>query len=284
MSLRRRAHIRTRSAARAVSLCALTMAIASCSRGSDRAGTPVRVFAAASTEVLLADTIAAFHAGHPRVAVTVNVASSAILAHQVIEGAPADVFLSAAPRWLDHVERAGRLVPGTRKVLFGNRLAVIAPAHSRLAIRFDRDFPFAQSFSGPISLGDPASVPVGIYARQAFERLGWWDTVASRVAAAPNATAALTLVERGECEIGVVYATDTRATAKVRIVALIPDVLHDPIEYGVAIVGRDRPEVRAFVSFLTSSRAADVYRRHGFLPEGEADGEIACTRRQRCSV
>ena len=126
-------------------------------------------------------------------------------------------------------------------------------------------------------MGDPDHVPAGIYARQALRALGWWPALERRLAPAPDVRAALLYVERGECEAGVVYATDAAVSRRVRVAAELADSLHAPIRYPAAVVaGRDSPAVRRLVRRLRSQEAGEVFRRHGFtLLAGPADPPTA---------
>ena len=222
---------------------------------------PVTVYAAAS----LIDAVREIATAHERetgARISLNFAGSSTLARQIEAGAPADVFLSANPEWLEHLEAADRIEPGTRFDWAGNSLALVVPAASTGEVDSET---FFASFDGRLALGDPSHVPAGIYAREALVSAEWWGTVESRVVATADVRAALALVERGECEAGVVYRTDAEASEKVRIVFRIPDEWHRPIRYpGAVLRGRSRPAVDGFVAALRSDDSIAVLKRHGF--------------------
>lgn len=223
------------------------------------------VLAAASLQESLTEAANAWAAkGHPEP--VLSFAASSALARQVIAGAPADLFLSADEPWMDAVARAGRLRAGTRTTLLGNRLVLIAPAASRVRLAPARGFPLAKALgSGRLALADPDAVPAGKYAKAALTALGVWRGVAARVAPAENVRAAMALVERGAAPLGIVYATDARASKAVRIVGTFPASSHPPIRYPVAVLKASRhPDAAGFRAFLLSKQARAIFARHGF--------------------
>jgi molybdate transport system substrate-binding protein len=118
--------------------------------------------------------------------------------------------------------------------------------------------------NGRLALADPNSVPAGKYAKAAFEKLGVWDQVAGRVAAAENVRAALAFVARGEAPLGVVYQTDAAAEPAVMIAGVFPPDSHPPIIYPAAALKGARPEGRAFLQFLGGEQARRIFEKHGF--------------------
>ena len=192
-------------------------------------------------------------------------ASSSALARQIEAGAPADLYFSANRAWMDYLEEKGLLEAGTRTDLLGNSLAFIAPRGEGFAVQVDRQFAFAAAFAGRLALADPDHVPAGLYARQALRALGWWEPLENRLAPALDVRAALVYVGRGECPVGLVYATDAACSDKVETLAAVPDSLHQPIRYPLAVLkGRLTPPVRRLLDFLQAPPSAAVFSRHGF--------------------
>jgi molybdate transport system substrate-binding protein len=190
-------------------------------------------------------------------------ASSALLARRVGAGAPAQVFLSANPKWIAWLEERGRLEPGTRVDLLGNSLVVIAPKGRAFDLPEARGL--AGAFEGRLALADPDHVPAGEYARQALQAAGDWAPMIGRIVPAADVRAALLLVERGACGAGIVYRTDAVGSPRVEIVADIPEDRHRPIVYPVALVrNRARPAAVALFQFLRSPVALEIFERHGF--------------------
>lgn len=202
--------------------------------------------------------------------------ASSMLARQIEQGIPADLFVSADEPWADYLDQRHLLVPGTRMSPLSNHLVLIAPAYQASDQPGDRpgklelgpgvDLLARLGPDGRIATADPASVPAGKYAEAALRSLGVWDRVEPRLARTVNVRAALLLVERGEAPLGIVYATDAAADSKVRVLGSFPDATHSPIRYPFALV-QDTAEARALLAFLTGPGAAPVYRRLGFKVE-----------------
>ena len=224
---------------------------------------PLVLAAASLQESMTAAAIAWARQGHPRP--VVSFAASSALARQLIAGAPADLFVSADAAWMDAVAAQRLLAAGTRADFVGNRLVVVARAGSRTRIPL-RPAALARTLgAGPLAMADPMSVPAGIYGKQALQRLGAWPQVAPHVVAAENVRAALALVERGAAPLGIVYATDARASAKVRIAGVFPAASHPPIVYPLARLAASRnPEAEGFRRFLLSRPGKAIFARYGF--------------------
>lgn len=225
------------------------------------------VLAAASLNEALSEAGKAWAAQrHPRP--ILSFAGSSALARQVDAGAPADLFISADAAWMDHVAARNLIRPASRVRFLSNRLVLIAPASSpaRLAIRPGFALTAALG-TGRLAMADPASVPAGKYAKAALTGLGVWPAVAGRVARAENVRAALALVERGEAPFGIVYATDARASARVRVVGVFPASSHPPIAYSLAVLRTStNPDAEGFRRFLISGQGKAIFARHGFAP------------------
>lgn len=250
--------------ARALHLFALLVALFLAPTAFAQERGPV-VLAAASLQESLTEAANAWAAkGHAKP--VISFAASSALARQVIAGAPADLFLSADEEWMDAVAKAGLLRAGTRTTLLGNRLVLIAPALSRVRLTPARGFALAKALGGGrLALADPDAVPAGKYAKAALTYLGVWAGVAAKVAPAENVRAAMALVERGAAPLGIVYATDARASKSVRVVGTFPASSHPPIRYPVALLNASRSKDAAgFRAFLLSKQGRAIFARHGF--------------------
>jgi molybdate transport system substrate-binding protein len=225
------------------------------------------VFAAASTTNAIRE-LAALYETRAGVRITSSLAASSTLAKQIEAGAPADIFLSANPRWMDHLEAAGLLVDGTRHDLLGNRVVLIAPTASPLEsvqINAQLNLSALLGTDGRLAMGDPAHVPAGLYGRQALESLGLWLSVADRIAPMGDVRAALTMVERGETPLGIVYATDAAISDRVKILGTFPVDTHPPVVYPIARLRESNAEpAGAFLRFLQSSDAEAIFLKYGF--------------------
>jgi molybdate transport system substrate-binding protein len=181
---------------------------------------------------------------------------------QIDQGAPADVFLSAAAKPMDDLQAKGLIVAGTRGNLLRNSLVLIVPLDSQL-----HDF---QGLTGTsvrtIALGDPASVPAGQYGRQTLASLHLLEKLNAKLVLAKDVRQVLTYVETGNADAGLVYATDAQISSKVRVVATAPDSTHEPIVYPVAVIKGSRNEqaARSFVGYLSSTAAKAIFVQHGF--------------------
>lgn len=227
---------------------------------------PPLVLAAASLQESMnaaADTWA--RRGHPRP--RLSFAASSALARQAASGAPADLFVSADRDWMDDLQRRGLVVPGTRIDLLGNRLVLIAPRGSsvRVALRPRVDLRPALGPRGRLAMANPDAVPAGKYGKAALEKLGGWQQVAPLVVRGESVRAALALVERGVAPLGIVYATDARASAKVRIAGVFPVGSYPPIVYPAArLKNGTSPDAEAFRRFLNSREGKTIFARFGF--------------------
>ena len=240
-------------------LCALLLALCALPAvAQDR----ILVFAAASLKNAL-DEVNGIYPSR----VVASYAASSALARQIENGAPAQVFISADLEWMDYVEKRQRLQAGTRRDLLGNRLVLVAPTGSRTLLRIGPGVALAPALGdGRLALANPDAVPAGKYAKAALEKLGVWDSVARRIAAAENVRAALALVARGEAPLGVVYETDARAEAGVTVVDRFNPALHPPIVYPAAVLRGAGPQAARYLAFLASPQGIAIFEKHGFAP------------------
>jgi molybdate transport system substrate-binding protein len=257
-------------------LLCVAVIFAGCSPRPHRGGErrELLVFAAASLKDVLGELSRPFET-QTGISPVFNFAGSNVLALQ-IEASPqsAQVFLSADENWMDHVDKAGLIEPGSRRAFLSNRLVIIAnrdnplqlPSPAQLA---DADFRY-------LSLADPEAVPAGRYARRFMEHVAvgdtnLWTRVKDRVAPAPDVRAALALVEAQKEIIGIVYRTDAAISKKVRVVLDVPEELTPAIRYSCACIrnSRDAEAARAFLDFLASPEAVAVFRAHGFVTLGD---------------
>jgi molybdate transport system substrate-binding protein len=224
------------------------------------------VFAAASLTDALHDVDALWQAaGHPRLRLSFG--ASSLLARQIEQGAPADLFASADTRWMDDVQRHGAIAADTRRDLLGNTLVLVVPAGNRAHITLAHGTDLAPLLGpdGRLAVADPAHVPAGIYARQALGALGLWDALEPHLARAEDVRAALLLVERGEAPAGIVYGTDAAVAPHLRVAGTFPASSHDPIVYPFALTRQgDTAEGRALLDFLQSPAVRAAFVRRGF--------------------
>ncbi len=224
----------------------------------------VTVYAAASLKDALDENIKAYRSGTSD-RVVVSYAASSALAKQIEAGAPADLFISADVEWMDYLQQRRLIMPDSRQNLLRNRLALIAPADSKVSVNIAPGFPLARLLgNGRLAMANPDAVPAGKYGKASLEALGVWNDVQSKVAFAENVRAALVLVSRGEAPLGIVYRTDAAADPRVRIVGLFPENTHPPIIYPIAVTAPAKSAATAFLSWLNKPEARAIFQKHGF--------------------
>lgn len=240
----------------------LVTLMAPVSQAADRTLT---VFAAASLTNVLQEIGDAYTAETKR-PVRFSFAASSALARQIESGAPADLFMSADQDWMDYLQTRKLIQPGTRSNIVANTLVLVAPADSKVALKIAPGFGLAAALgeTGRIATGDPASVPVGKYARAALTRLGVWTSVENRLVPADNVRTALNFVARGEAPLGIVYATDAKGEPRVRVVDVFPAFSHDPISYPAAATVTAGADAIQFLDYLNGPRARAFFDKAGF--------------------
>lgn len=224
----------------------------------------VKLYAAASLTDALTELSASYQKSHADVSIKKSFAGSSTLAKQIENGAPADIFISADNDWEDYLFQRGLLQKESRKKLLANELVLISPLTNEIKVALEPTFNFAAAFNGRLCTGDTASVPVGKYAKQTLTYYAWWDKIAPRVVGTEDVRTALAFVERGECNLGIVYKTDAQLSKKVKVVAIFPAASHTPIEYPGALTKNASAEAKVFWAFLQSEEAKKVFARYGF--------------------
>lgn len=236
--------------------CALFLALSACD--STKPGVMVFVAASAADAV---DSVAVQFESETGIAVSVNAASSSVLAQQIAAGAEADLFLSANVAWVDYLTERGEV--DSRVDLLGNGLVLVVPVDDT-AIHSPEDL-----LGDPvrrIAIADPDSVPAGQYAKKAFVALGLWDALEQKVIPGGDVRQTLAYVERGEAEAGIVYATDALISGKVRPVYGFTDEVTGPIVYPLILTkrGGESEAARQFFEFLQTPDIQAEFGQRGF--------------------
>lgn len=191
--------------------------------------------------------------------------ASGTLARQIEQGAPADLYISANPKWMDHLVGLGLVAPEDVSVLMSNSLVLIAPEG---AGPFD-PAALAERLAGEsFAMADPQVAPVGGYGQAALESLGLWGAVVDRLVPTRNTLATVAAVAQGEAALGLVYASDAVGVPGVQVVWEVPRDSHPPISYLIAPLaqGEDPEGAAALLDYLMSDAGQAVLARHGFLP------------------
>lgn len=202
---------------------------------------------------------------HPDIRVVCNYGASGTLQQQIEQGAPVDIFISAGEKQMDTLQNENLLAPGTRRDLLANQLVLIAPANSAPLHNFSD---LAKSSVISIALGEPRTVPAGMYAQQTLDHLHLLPALKSKIVYAANVRQVLAYVETGNAAAGLVYATDARISSSVRVVATAPPDSHDPILYPVAMlkVSKSPEAARALLNALESPQSLALFEKYGFTP------------------
>ena len=224
-----------------------------------------------SAAVSLTDALTAIaqeYGREGRGAVRFNFAASNTLARQIVNGAPADVFVSADEAQMEVVAAAGLVKDGTRADLVSNQLAVVVPSDRPRTFKSVREI--ADPAFKRIAIGDPAAVPAGVYARQYLEKEGLWEQVAPRVVPAGSVRAALAAVESGAADAAVVYRTDARVALRATVAWVVPADRGPRIRYPAAVVrtSANQGAAQRFLDYLRGQVARREFARFGFTPVG----------------
>jgi len=224
----------------------------------------INVFAAASLSDSLKE-IAIPYQKQTGDKVAFNFGGSSLLARQIEEGAPADIFFSADEAKMDGLEKKGLILKDTRKSRLSNSLVIVTASDDGPAIATPKDL--ATDKVKRLALAEPRTVPAGIYAKKYLQKQNLWPSVEARVVPTENVRAALAAVEAGNAEAGIVYKTDAAMSKKVRIACEVPASESPAISYPMAVV-KDAKELDAamrFLKHLGSDEAGQVFRKFGFI-------------------
>lgn len=231
----------------------------------------LNISAAASLKDALGEIQKNYHGKNPNVKILYNFGASGSLQKQIEQGAPADIFISAAPKQMDELEQKKLINKATRRNLVENRLTVVVPKDSQLNITGFEDL-----LSGSvqkIALGETAVVPAGQYAEQVFTKLGIGSEIKNKTVYAKDIRTVLTYTETGNVDAGVVYKTDAISSDKVKIAALAPDSSHQPIVYPIAVLANTKQPKAAddFAMYLFSDESKAVFEKYGFSMSNAGD-------------
>jgi molybdate transport system substrate-binding protein len=222
---------------------------------------PILILAAASTRDALQEAARQF-TRDTAVEVKISGDDSSKLAQQIVNGAPADLFLSANEKWADFVKDKGHAQAS--KKLLGNALVIVTPKGNPAGVTQPDDL--RKPAVKKIAVAGP-TVPAGLYARQALKHHRLWEALdsAGKIVSGENVRVTLSYVERGECEAGVVYSTDARITDQAASVHTFDPASHDPIVYPLLLLRTDNPAAGKLYDYLQSPPAQAVFRKHGFF-------------------
>ncbi len=230
------------------------------------AGT-VKIYAAASLTNAITDLEKIYEKQYPNTNLVPVYGASSALAKQIEAGASSDIFFSADLDWMNYLIKKNLIHQNKAKPILFNQLVVISPKNLNIPFKPQSGFNFAQSFKGHLCTGQMESVPAGKYAKQSLIKLNWLDQLKGRIVGTDDVRSALAFVERGECEVGIVYKTDALISQKVKIIGTLPADSHHPIIYPMAVTkpGEQNAEAMQFEKFVkTSPQAKSIFQKYGF--------------------
>lgn len=200
---------------------------------------------------------------HPEVTLKLNFGGSGSLQQQISQGAPVDLFFSAAEDKFDLLVEDDIIAKEDGVDLLGNSLVLVVPKESQYIKGFDD---LAKAEIDKISIGIPETVPAGKYAKESLKKMDLWKDVESKVVYAKDVRQVLSYVETGNVSAGIVYSTDALVSDKVNIVATADSKTHSPIIYPVGIIkdSKNYEETKEFYNYLQSNDALKVFQEYGF--------------------
>ena len=227
----------------------------------------VKIYAAASLTNAVTDIAKLYEKQNPSADIVPVFGASSALAKQIEAGAPSDIYFSADQDWMNYLLQKQKIQANQVKTLLHNQLVLITPIASKQQFKMQPQFNFAQSFQGHLCTGQMESVPAGKYAKQSLIKLNWLNSLSGRIVGTDDVRSALAFVERGECQVGIVYKTDALISQKVKIAGTFPDYSHSPITYPIALTvqGTKNPSAVKFNQYLKHSpQAKKVFSQYGF--------------------
>ncbi|MFU0825111.1 molybdate ABC transporter substrate-binding protein [Clostridium sp.] len=235
----------------------------SSSKDKKTSSVTLTISAAASLTETMEELKTLYVKDYPNVNIVYNFGSSGSLQHQIEQGAEVDIFLSAAQKQMDNLEKKGLILEDSRINLLENSVVLITPKDVTNVTSF-------KDITGDniekLALGEPESVPAGEYAEEVFKNLGILDKIKSKSVYAKDVKEVLAWVETGNADAGVVYETDAKSSNKITIASKAPSDSHEPILYPAAIIksSKNLSAAKDFMNFLRSDEAKKVYEKYGF--------------------
>lgn len=223
----------------------------------------ITVSAAISLKTALQTIQPLYQRQTPNIQIAYNFGGSGALQRQIEQGAPADIFISAAAKQMNALQAQNLILPATRHNLLTNQLVLIVPRNASGIQGFNQ---LTDPSVKRIAIGEPRSVPAGQYAQEVFQKLGIWEQIKPKSILANNVRQVLAAVASGNADAGVVYKTDTIGTPQVKVVTIADANLHSPIVYPIAVLKSSQQPLaaQAFIQYLVSQEARTVFEKDGF--------------------
>ena len=206
--------------------------------------------------------------GYPPVTLTFNFAGSGTLQRQIEQGAPADVFVSAAEKQMDALQSARLLLENSQRIVTRNRMVLVAPNSPTTGLDINSFSDLADDRVQTVAIAQPHTVPAGQYAREVLTQLDLFEPLANKLVFGKDVRQVLSYVDTGNVDAGLVYATDAARSLRVRTIAMADESSHSPILYPAAALssGKHPDLARAFIDILASPMATAIFQSYGFQP------------------
>ena len=232
-------------------------------KGDSQEVVEITVSAAASLTDALNEIKNQFEKEHQNIKVTFNFGSSGTLQQQILQGAPADLFFSAAEDKFDELMKKGYIDEENAVDLVRNKIVLVTPIDSQKEIRSFSDL---KEKANKISIGIPETVPAGKYAKEMLEAIGEWDNVENKIVYSKDVRQVLTYVETGNVDAGIVYNTDALISSKVNVIATAEEGTHTPIIYPIGVINESEhvEEAKMFFTYIKSEKALVILEEYGF--------------------
>ncbi|MBB6669525.1 molybdate ABC transporter substrate-binding protein [Cohnella nanjingensis] len=222
------------------------------------------ISAAASLTDALGEIQTAYQPKHSNIKLSFNFGASGALQQQIEQGAPADLFLSAAAKNMKALVDKQLIDQDKQTNLLNNELVVVVPADSQAGIASEPDLAKAEVKN--VAIGIPESVPAGNYAKESLTNAKLWDGLQAKTVQGKDVRQVLQYVETGNADAGFVYKTDALTTDKVKIAFAVDPATYTAIQYPIGIVKATKhgKEAEDFYTYLQSQDALAVFVKYGF--------------------
>lgn len=230
--------------------------------------TELTISAAASLKDALEEIKPLYQEEYPDTEIIYNFGSSGSLQRQIEQGAPVDVFISAAVDKMDALEKQGLIASESRQDLLKNQMVLIVPTESKTAENIADFRDLTTEKANNIALGEPESVPAGKYAQEVLTSLQIAESVNAKAVYGKDVRQVLNYVATGNVDAGIVYRTDAQSTEYVKIVATASEDTHSPVIYPIAVLqdSKNAEAANNLVEFLGTPEAQAIFEEHGFVP------------------
>ncbi|MEH7250800.1 molybdate ABC transporter substrate-binding protein [Neobacillus niacini] len=243
------------------------LAVAGCSADEQKQevsgeNVELTISAAASLQDALNEIKVNFEKEQSNVKVNYNFGASGALGQQISQGAPVDLFFSAAEDKFDKLVQEGLIEESKRIDLIGNELVLVVPNDSKKEIKAFEDL----TKTDRLSIGTPEAVPAGQYAKEILETLNVWQAIEGKIVFGKDVRQVLTYVETNNVDAGIVYKTDALISEKVEIAATAAEDSHAPIIYPLGVIKNSThpKEAQLFYDFLQNDRSMKTFEKFGF--------------------